>query len=1010
MRLPIGTTLLDQLLDAMSFKKSCLGSDVTGSGQLVDSDVGCDVPLPWLDKWILASLVLPVGPHPSRSFCQACRRRGAIVERHDASRSQLQELLDQSPGSSQHREGKIVRHMHGQRCQQGLPRRCVGWWLTGEHQPVVHLAMAHPDVERDVVEEFVGDHHCASEIDRVVERGRSRDSVDAGERPSLGTRRRRQFEGTEQPARPGSEIDHWKVIGSTCFAPPRIDCSCKHRTKQRTDLRAGDEVAFATPSHASTGCVEASARLIKATIHVFDERFSVARRLDHGSKVAVPTPAGPFGPNPGPNSWTRQGQKVPAVLDQVETVRTKPRHRRRLLAAAVAVIVGLLAPTTSGAALAWQDDGFPSTTMYDDTVYNEPAYDDQGFPDDTVYDDAVYGDPCDPATYPDWANDPYCNPDLRDFQNTTTPPAENQTPNRFAIASSSSSSDGIPLIELDASEAPLVGAGRMLLAIDAIAELGGFERATTPGGAALLRDIRESIPAVGLDEEGYTIELEQFIDDFIPFLESLEMNGVRVSDDLWDAADALEAVVYDVVDPTVESEDLGLLEPRPWLRGIADLLVRGGEFPLVPTPERDEADVRELLAAFAELPVEATTSTTSSPETTPPSALALQDDPEPATSESSPIPMLLVAAGILVLLASAAAFFRSRRPKRRRVSGVSALHPERPTDPTPSGTQPDAVEADASKASVTELLDASRRMSASLDAATIASIALTEAKRIVGAEGGIVVRRTDNGLDPVGCEPPMLFNYERLAEGCLPRVIETGQSTAAIAHNEPLLVEVPMAMGAVPIVTDGVITGAILVVRISAKPFNRDELDALEMIAPLVGSAFAVADTHETATELVDVEPLTGLQNRRRLDLDLASISTDDDVAYVMVDIDHFKNFNDTNGHAAGDEAIRQVSALLQASVRPKDLVYRYGGEEFCVLLPGATAQDAAVVAERARAAVEAAVIPGMENQPAGVITISVGVSDSAFGTPDDLVERADAALYESKRNGRNRVTLSSAE
>ncbi len=305
-----------------------------------------------------------------------------------------------------------------------------------------------------------------------------------------------------------------------------------------------------------------------------------------------------------------------------------------------------------------------------------------------------------------------------------------------------------------------------------------------------------------------------------------------------------------------------------------------------------------------------------------------------------------------------------------------------------------------------DLLDASRRMTSALDATAIASIALSEALRLVDAEGGIIVRRTDDGPDPISCEPPMLFNYDHVADGCLPRIMETGRSITSIAQDEPLLVEVPMAMAAVPIVADGTVTGAILVVRVSARPFSRDELDALEMLAPLAGSAFAAADTHESATELRDVEPLTGLQNRRRLDRDLAAISPDDQVAYVMVDIDHFKNFNDANGHAAGDDALRRVSELLSASVRPMDLVYRYGGEEFCVLLPGATAEAAVVVAERARAAVESAHIPGMENQPEGRVTISIGVSDSAWGTPADLVERADAALYEAKRSGRNRVNL----
>ena len=722
-----------------------------------------------------------------------------------------------------------------------------------------------------------------------------------------------------------------------------------------------------------------------------------------------------------------QSLLLPAVLDQVDTARARHRHRCHLLTAATALIVGLIAPATPGAALARQDDGFAPTTFPDEPIYNEPAYEDPNNtlvnepaydepayedPNNTVFNEPAYdetvddtfsGDPCNPAVYPDWASDPYCNPQINEFQNTTTSPAATPSPGRFDTALTTSADT--PLIELEASEAPVIGAGRMLLAIDAIAELGGFERATTPGGANLLRDIRDGIPSVGLDEDGLTLELEQFIDDFIPFLESLEANGVRVSDDLWDAALTLEAVVD--ADNTSGPEAIDLVEPRPWLGGLADLLVRGGESSPTPTPESDAIAVRELLASFAVSPTDAeeTTTTAVTPEAAPPTALALETEPEPASSASSSAPLLLLMVGLVVLFGSGAALWLSRRSSDEQ-SASPAVSPDAGLTAADNPANEPGVSG-GPKTSVTELLDASRRMSGSLDAPTIASIAITEAKRIVDAEGGIVVRRTEHGLDPVGCEPPMLFNYEHIADGCLPRVIETGQSTAAIVHDEPLLAEVPMAMAAVPIVADGLIVGAMLVVRVSAKPFSRDELDALEMLAPHVGTAFAVSDKHES---IADIEPLTGLQNRRRLDSDLADISTDQEVAYVMVDIDHFKNFNDTNGHAAGDEALRQVSALLQASVRPRDHVYRYGGEEFCVLLPGATAKEAAVVAERARAAVEAAIIPGMENQPAGVVTISVGVSDSAFGTPSDLVERADAALYESKRNGRNQITLSSDE
>lgn len=712
--------------------------------------------------------------------------------------------------------------------------------------------------------------------------------------------------------------------------------------------------------------------------------------------------------------------------------------------------IGMLAFSAPAGAIAFQDDGTSPPT---DPSYSDPAYDDTVYTNDTddvIYTDdlcdpAFHPDPasdpycnpaatydesysgtvpgpatdhaayCDPAGYPDWAADPYCNPEAFGVDAPPSPSTTTVSADRLyaSLTSRSPDADATPLTELDPAEAPLVGAGRMLLAIDAIAELGGFERAITPGGAVLLRDIREGIPAEGLDEFGYTLELEQFVTDFIPFLESLEARGVIVSKNLWDAAEGLETIVFGDFNPaTADESELGLLEPRPWIQGLGDLLIRGGTVPQPPTPDVDEHAIRELLAAFAAADVTPTaTTSTLLEDTPPPTALPLLVDSEPVGSDTSGSSALLVTVVLVVLAVGGALALLLRRRSKTRPPTRTRGHDQVDSKRSAVSASPEGLSESARpQASVTELLDASRRMSASLDAGTIASIALSEAKRIVGAEGGIVVRRTDEGLEPVGCEPPLLFNYDGIVNSCLPRVIETGQATAAIAHDDPLLIEVPMAMGAVAIVADGVITGAILVVRVSARPFDRDELDALEMLAPLVGSAFAVADTHETATELVDVEPLTGLQNRRRLDLDLASISTEDDVAYVMIDIDHFKNFNDNNGHAAGDEALRQVSALLESSVRPKDLVYRYGGEEFCVLLPGANAEEAAVVAERARAAVEAAQIPGMENQPGERVTISVGVSDSAFGTPDDLVERADAALYESKRNGRNQVTLSSAK
>ncbi|HWG93207.1 MAG TPA: GGDEF domain-containing protein, partial [Mycobacteriales bacterium] len=125
-------------------------------------------------------------------------------------------------------------------------------------------------------------------------------------------------------------------------------------------------------------------------------------------------------------------------------------------------------------------------------------------------------------------------------------------------------------------------------------------------------------------------------------------------------------------------------------------------------------------------------------------------------------------------------------------------------------------------------------------------------------------------------------------------------------------------------------------------------------------------------------------------------------VSLVMVDIDHFKVLNDTHGHQAGDEVLRNVAAALSCECRDFDTPARYGGEEFAVVLPGCGPEEAVLIAERLRQAVAAApsVVP---------ITASAGVATypSHAGDADTLVRAADEALYQSKNSGRDRTTQS---
>ncbi|MEZ5229233.1 MAG: GGDEF domain-containing protein [Acidimicrobiales bacterium] len=133
------------------------------------------------------------------------------------------------------------------------------------------------------------------------------------------------------------------------------------------------------------------------------------------------------------------------------------------------------------------------------------------------------------------------------------------------------------------------------------------------------------------------------------------------------------------------------------------------------------------------------------------------------------------------------------------------------------------------------------------------------------------------------------------------------------------------------------------------------------MLAPLVGSALLAAQTHGSATALAELDALTGLANRRSLDRDITALRATHVASYVMIDVDHFKNFNDTNGHAAGDVALQIRGAGDRRPCAARGSCLPLGGEEFCVLLPGASAAEAGLVAERVRAAVEEATIPGGE-------------------------------------------------
>lgn len=175
-------------------------------------------------------------------------------------------------------------------------------------------------------------------------------------------------------------------------------------------------------------------------------------------------------------------------------------------------------------------------------------------------------------------------------------------------------------------------------------------------------------------------------------------------------------------------------------------------------------------------------------------------------------------------------------------------------------------------------------------------------------------------------------------------------------------------------------------------------------------------DANEALRALSRRDSLTGLGNRRAMEEALAQVHASAvryrrPYAVILADVDHFKSYNDTYGHQAGDDCLRDVADAVQAGLRTSDEAFRYGGEELLILLPESSGADAAFVAERLRAEVEGRAIPH-EGSSHGLVTMSLGVAAygevSRYDNWELIAAAADNALYRAKESGRNQVQVAS--
>ena len=240
-----------------------------------------------------------------------------------------------------------------------------------------------------------------------------------------------------------------------------------------------------------------------------------------------------------------------------------------------------------------------------------------------------------------------------------------------------------------------------------------------------------------------------------------------------------------------------------------------------------------------------------------------------------------------------------------------------------------------------------------------------------------------------------------------PHLVVAGDTTAPCAHAKG----VNHTYLCVPILAQGEALGILHFQATEDVPVLADnELSLKTTFAAQVGLSVANIRLHEALRTQSIKDPLTGLYNRRYLtemmDREIRrAVRAEQSLGILILDLDHFKKFNDTYGHDAGDTVLRETASFLIKSIRVEDIVCRFGGEEFVVILPTADLKAAHARAERIRSNLRELTVMH-QGQSLGMITVSVGVAAlPQHGTsPKQLLDAADAALYRAKREGRDRV------
>lgn len=256
----------------------------------------------------------------------------------------------------------------------------------------------------------------------------------------------------------------------------------------------------------------------------------------------------------------------------------------------------------------------------------------------------------------------------------------------------------------------------------------------------------------------------------------------------------------------------------------------------------------------------------------------------------------------------------------------------------------------------------------------------------------------------------------RAADRQTPLIVRDGaRDPRGAAAEEGARGEAPFSIMLLPLVAGGETVGVAQFERDGAAAFTDRDLGRVRALGSLAAATIANIRMHQAVYNQAVTDPLTGLFNRRHMQSALQDERRRAQryghaLSVIMLDVDSFKSYNDTYGHPQGDVLLQKLSALLRESLRGVDVIGRYGGEEFIVVMPETRQEEALRTAERLRQAIAAAAFPTHADAPDATTsrTISLGIATFPDDTDDtqQLIQRADDALYEAKRSGKNRCVL----